>query len=568
MKASFRQCMAWLHTWTGLVTGWVLFFVFVTGTAGYVDDEITRWMQPELPLPTRVDPGDEARLLGLGLARLEIAAPQAKSWTITLPHLGLEPRVEHGLGVSWEDMPPAGRDTGRRRSETLNTATGEVEPAVLARDTAGGRRLYRLHYELHYVSRVTGFRLVGICTMLMLLAVVTGVITHKKIFTDFFTFRPGKGQRSWLDAHNVVSVMSLPFFLMITYTGLVFLAFQYLPAGRDVVYGTSEVQRQALFEELRPPKREYQPLSGLQVPVPELLRQIQVTLGDARIASLQIMQPAGKGPYIDVRPVGASGVNFYDPRVARFSAVDGRPLARADEGNAAVATQRTMFALHEGNFANWWLRWLYVVSGLLGCAVIGTGLVLWTVKRRTQHLQKAGADSFTARLNAGGLRLVEILNAGTLVGLPLAVAAYFWGNRLLPVALADRAAWELHVLFLVWGWALLYASIRPLKRAWVELLWLTVAAYALVPVLNAVTTDRHLGVTLPYGDWGLAGFDLSMLALAAIFAHTALKLQRKWRVVDGVGPAAGIVVSGRAAASSQIDVPNPVAATNPAGGRP
>jgi hypothetical protein len=49
MKESFRQCMAWLHTWTGLTTGWVLFFVFVTGTAGYVDDEITRWMRPELP---------------------------------------------------------------------------------------------------------------------------------------------------------------------------------------------------------------------------------------------------------------------------------------------------------------------------------------------------------------------------------------------------------------------------------------------------------------------------------------------------------------------------------------
>ncbi|XOT98199.1 PepSY domain-containing protein, partial [Alcaligenes pakistanensis] len=43
--------MAWLHTWVGLVVGWILFFVFVTGTAGYVDDEITRWMEPERPLP-------------------------------------------------------------------------------------------------------------------------------------------------------------------------------------------------------------------------------------------------------------------------------------------------------------------------------------------------------------------------------------------------------------------------------------------------------------------------------------------------------------------------------------
>ena len=74
--------------------------------------------------------------------------------------------------------------------------------------------------------------------MLMLVAVFSGVITHKKIIKDFFTFRPGKGQCSWLDAHNVVSVMSLPFFVMITYSGLVFFLYQYMPAGRDVVYGS------------------------------------------------------------------------------------------------------------------------------------------------------------------------------------------------------------------------------------------------------------------------------------------------------------------------------------------
>ena len=51
MKDSLRQCTSWLHTWTGLVVGWVLFFVFVTGTAGYFQHEITRWMQPERDAP-------------------------------------------------------------------------------------------------------------------------------------------------------------------------------------------------------------------------------------------------------------------------------------------------------------------------------------------------------------------------------------------------------------------------------------------------------------------------------------------------------------------------------------
>lgn len=32
MKEGFRQAMAWLHTWTGLIFGWLLFAIFLTGT--------------------------------------------------------------------------------------------------------------------------------------------------------------------------------------------------------------------------------------------------------------------------------------------------------------------------------------------------------------------------------------------------------------------------------------------------------------------------------------------------------------------------------------------------------
>ena len=49
MKGNFRQSMKWLHTWVGLVVGWVLFFMFLTGTMGYFYQEITRWMEPERP---------------------------------------------------------------------------------------------------------------------------------------------------------------------------------------------------------------------------------------------------------------------------------------------------------------------------------------------------------------------------------------------------------------------------------------------------------------------------------------------------------------------------------------
>jgi uncharacterized iron-regulated membrane protein len=527
--------MAWLHTWVGLVVGWILFFVFVTGTAGYVDDEITRWMEPERPLPMQVLPEQSSQMLDQALTQLQALAPaESKAWTITLPHQALNPRATQGLSIGWEEMPQPGQ-RARRGGEELDPVTGQIQPETEPRATAGGTGLYRMHYALHYIPYPVAIWLVGICTMLMLLAVITGVVTHKKIFTDFFTFRPGKGQRSWLDAHNIVSVMSLPFFLMITYTGLIFFMSIYMPTGREVMYGATEEGRQAYFQDLRQQKRDFLPISAPQASLSEMMHSAEQAWGKNSIASVQITHPADSQVYVELRRTGVTGVYWTRAETLRFNASDGSLMEPEDNSNVTGDTHRVLLALHEGVFAEWWLRWLYFISGLLGCAVIGTGLVLWTVKRRTQHqkrMAKAAALSVSERFDAAGLRLVEILNAGTLAGLPLGLAAYFWANRLLPVNMADRAAWEFHALFLVWGWTFLYASWRPLKRAWLELLYLTAAAYALIPVLNLLTTDRHLGVTVIHGDWGLAGFDLTMFGLAAIFIYIAIKMKRKWHIVS------------------------------------
>lgn len=535
MKESFRQCMAWLHTWVGLVVGWILFFVFVTGTAGYVDDEITRWMEPERPLPMQVLPEQSSQMLDQALTQLQAHAPaESKAWTIILPHQALNPRATQGLSIGWEEMPQPGQ-RARRGGEELDPVTGQIQPETEPRATAGGTGLYRMHYALHYIPYPVAIWLVGICTMLMLLAVITGVVTHKKIFTDFFTFRPGKGQRSWLDAHNIVSVMSLPFFLMITYTGLIFFMSIYMPTGREVMYGATEEGRQAYFQDLRQQKRDFLPVSAPQASLSEMMHSAEQAWGKNSIASVQITHPADSQAYVELRRTGVTGVYWTRAETLRFNAIDGSAMEPENNSNVTGDTHRVLLALHEGVFAEWWLRWLYFISGLLGCAVIGTGLVLWTVKRRTQHqkrMAKAAALSVSERFDAAGLRLVEILNAGTLAGLPLGLAAYFWANRLLPVNMADRAAWEFHALFLVWGWSFLYASWRPLKRAWLELLYLTAAAYALIPILNLLTTDRHLGVTIIHGDWGLAGFDLSMFGLAALFVYIAIKMKRKWHIAS------------------------------------
>jgi len=52
------------------------------------------------------------------------------------------------------------------------------------------------------------------------------------------------------------------------------------------------------------------------------------------------------------------------------------------------------------------------------------------------------------------------------------------------------------------------------------------AAFGFLPLVNALTTERHLGHSLLAGDWVFAGLDLTMLAIGLIFAVAACGLRR------------------------------------------
>jgi uncharacterized iron-regulated membrane protein len=48
LEKSFTQRMSWLHTWFGLILGWLAFALFLTGTLSVFWLEISHWAQPEL----------------------------------------------------------------------------------------------------------------------------------------------------------------------------------------------------------------------------------------------------------------------------------------------------------------------------------------------------------------------------------------------------------------------------------------------------------------------------------------------------------------------------------------
>ena len=522
MKGGFRQSMAWLHTWTGLPVGWVLFFVFLTGTLGYFDSEIDRWMRPEAPLAPPALP--QAEGLALGLARLEQVAPHASRWTVFPPSGHDVPHVT----INWS----AGTDaSGRRlrRSETLDPATGAP---LRTRATGGGQTLYQLHYTLHYLPAAAARWLVGVCSMLMLVAIVSGVITHKKIFTDFFTFRPRQGQRSWLDIHNVLSVTALPFHLVITYSGLVFFVFTYMSPVLDATYG-GDCRGRFFDEAFRNP--EIPPRAGVVAPLAPLVSMYDLAerhWGPAPVRVATFYNPGDRNARVVFRRTHIDPVSNGGRMV--FDGATGELLERFDRRTGPMVVNHALLGLHEGLFAGSVLRWIYFLTGLLGTAMIGTGLVLWTVKRKARAALGGG-------MSPAAVRVIERLNVGTIAGLPIGIAAYFWANRLLPVGMADRAAWELHTLFLAWLAMLVLPWVRPARRAWIDALGLAAVAYAALPVLNALTTGQHLGNSIPAGAWAVAGFDLATFAAGLGFGLAVLCLRRQWAGAAAAGRAGDLV---------------------------
>jgi len=509
MKEGFRQSMAWLHTWTGLVFGWLLFAIFLTGTLAYFKDEISHWMQPEIP----VHAIDSANSLSLAQGYLQQHAPAASRWLIDLPNAR-----DPALTVRWQDTPA---EAGKRGSFTQKTLDAQTGAEIHARDSRGGEFFYRFHFQLQ-MPYPWGRWLATTAAMVMFIALITGIITHKKIFKDFFTFRPRKGQRSWLDGHNAVGVLVLPFHLMITYSSLVIFMAMVMPASILASYGTDrEAFYQELFPETPTPQRAAQ--ASLLPPLAPFLVRASEQWAGGHTARVNVINPGDANATVQLSRASSDRIAYEYASNLTFNGVTGQMLGATPDKPLPMTIASGFYGLHIGHFAGPILRWLYFICGLASTAMIGTGLVIWLGKRQLKHA-KSGVMPFE-------LRVVEVLNIASMAGLTAAVAVFFLANRLLPADLAGRADQEVNGFFIAWALSVVHALLRKGRTAWVEQLGLAGVLFIAVPLIN-LATPWSLGVTLAQGDWTLAGFDLTCLGAGLFLSWAAWKMQRAGSAVS------------------------------------
>lgn len=542
MFANFRHTMAWLHTWFGLALGLVLMVVFFFGSLSVFDREIDRWAIPDTryepqPMPSfdkmlapifkDMQPDAAARAMTAPLADgpLPERFDTPRSWGAYTTH-----RDPVLLLFAGYEVPNAkDHETAIWANRTVDPRSGEALP--VDRLKVGSEFFYPLHYSLTLDWKNIGYWIVGFSALMMLMALVTGVIMHRKFFRELFTFRPNKStQRSMLDLHNLTGVVALPFHFFFAFTGLVIFAYIYFPVMHTQLTPLHDRHEQLEAKETGLPHDRAgvaAPLASVDAMVAEAQRRWAAKGMAGDVGYLNIQHVGDANSYVSVYRAGTDRVQLAGEGI-HFKASTGELLREDPPPTVVARINEFLTGLHLQHFKHWLLRWLYVLGGLSGCACIATGLFFFVEKRKRQH----------AKQGVSGARVVDALAVTVVTGMLVATLSMLIANRLLPDVMPAgwplRGAMEKNIFWGSWllagahaYWRTAAVAAGRLAPAWREQC-LAIAVLAIAaPLMNWITTGDHLLRTIGSGYWPVAGADLFMLASAALAVLAARKLQQR-----------------------------------------
>lgn len=573
MFSSFRFSMTWLHTWFGLALGYVLMACFFFGSLSVFDREIDRWAIPETRFAPQPMPSYDHMLAPI-LAKV---LPDEKEYATEAPKRvdlskgALPPReslkaVEYWAYTTHRDpvlimgadfaLPNAKDPDGHNHvggDVTIDPRSGKV----LSDDQLkiGSGFFYPMHFTLHLRWLELGTWIVGVAALVMLAALVSGVVMHRRIFRELFTFRPNKStQRSVLDLHNLTGVVALPFHFFFAFSGLVIFAGIYLPVEDTLLkplHQAHEVAEAARTGLPREPAGVAAPLASVDAMVAEARARWRARGAPGEVGLLTLSHLNDANGYVSVFRAGRDRVTLTGDGV-HFQASSGTVIREDPAPTTVGRINDFLTGLHLQHFEHWLLRWFYVLGGLSGCACIATGFIFFVEKRKRQHAAKGVAGS----------RVVDALAVTTVTGMVIAALAILVANRLLPADLPKRGDWEQYAFWGAWLAALAHAFWRtaPVRRARIAPAWreqcraIAVLAVSAV-LLNWATTGDHLLRTIGSGYWPVAGLDLALSASAVLAVLAARELGRRESVIatpahdaaQAVHPAQDAAAAGRSA---------------------
>lgn len=464
-----------VHIWVGILAGLMLFVAFYAGAITMFEKPLQRWASAPSTLAA---PPPLVQTQALVEAVMAAHPEAARNYSVVI-----HPSAEAPARVIWRV--PAG---GRRQFSEFGASFAadgslQVEPLRKAQVAQFIDTLHQL-VGLPFPDAVAR-TVMGIVAMLYAVALVSGVIILlPTLVKDFFALRIGKNiKRLWLDMHNALGIVSLPFHLIMALTSVVFAFHDQFYDAQDQVIYPNGIQWDE--EQHAPP-----PTPGTPLLAPaELLRRVNTQLPGFEVYSFGYQTDNG------VVEASVTGMDVRYGTRARTHAsthldpytglVDPHDLpGHMDGWNTAL---NSFFMLHFGSFGGNPVRWMYLLLGLGGALVFYTGNLLWIESRRKK--QRGGEVPQQKR----STRVLGGLTVGVSLGCVAGISATLAATKWLPARVDNLAAWHEGIYYLVFVAAVAWACVRGAARAAPELLHACAALTVLIPLSSLA------------GVWGIGG---------------------------------------------------------------
>jgi len=528
MRSEFIRIYKAVHTWTGIVAGMALFIAFYAGAITIFKEPLARWATPPFATHGTAIPLEQAP--ALIAATLQAHPEVGKDFRL---HLAAAEHLPRGL--SWQvregDADDHDHSSARHYSATLETdgtaRIEEAQPSQLADFIDTLHRVVGLPFDTDPNRWV-----MGVIAALYAVALVSGVIVLlPSLVKDFFALRVGRNlKRMWLDAHNVVGIVSLPFHVVMALTAMVFAyhdGFYYIQD--QLIHGGKWA---TAFARGGVPSSTTPRDPAAMWPPAVLLAAVRVRSPSFEPTSLQYLNVTG--PRATVRVWGHDPAAHSPRFMGGFVAVDpySGKIMNADflPGGQSLpnATVGSFFALHFGTYGGTPVQWIYFLLGLAGAWLFYGGNLLWVETRRVKASRADGGPPPAQRRDVRWMAAGTVgVCLGAVCGISLTIVAAKW----LHGRVGDLDAWHQILYYAVFFGAIAWAFRVGAARSAVHLLWLAAAFTFAIPATSLLAWLLPSLGMWAHGSAATLGVDATALAGGLGFVWMARATRQ--RVLNG-----------------------------------
>lgn len=238
--------------------------------------------------------------------------------------------------------------------------------------------MLRLHADLF--AGVKGTLFLGGMGFLLIVAIVSGVVLYGP-FTRRLGFgalrRGGSRRLKWLDLHNLLGIVTLAWFSVVSFTGVI----NTLAAPIELAWQANQLVEMA--SQAKPATQK-----GERASIDDVLRQVRAAAPGMNVATVAFPgTPFSTHSHVAVFLTGNTPLTNRILKPALADASTGRVVAMRDMPWSATMLFMSQ-PLHFGDYGGLPLKIIWALLDIATMIVLASGLYLWRAKRRRPLLDE------------------------------------------------------------------------------------------------------------------------------------------------------------------------------------